>query len=827
MAASNVLPTSRAGEAYDSLRVVPAAIDATDADAEIEFEIGHVLFIDIVGYSKLLLDEQRERLRELNEIVRGTRQFQRAETEHKLVRLPTGDGMALVFRSSPEAPAQCALEISAGLRTHPQIQLRMGIHSGPVNEVSDVNERANIAGAGINIAQRVMDCGDAGHILISKHVAEDLEHSARWRPNLHALGEYGAKHGAVISVVNLFTEELGNPAVPSKLRGAANHVSGGTRFSSRRTATRVVLAAAMATLVAAGIVGLRHNGKTTGFAANAAAVPEKSIAVLPFENLSANPETAFFTDGVQDEILTDLAKVADLKVISRTSVMQYRDAAKRNLREIAQQFGVAHVLEGSVQRSGDRIRVNAQLIDARTDAHLWAQTFDGDLADVFAIQSEIAKAIAEQLQAKLSAKEQAELQAKPTENVAAYDLYLRATQIDRNRASSIGSGGAEGAKREIALLEEAIQHDPSFVPAICLVAQVHLYLHWMNVDAPGVHLEAAGRAVEAAERLQPNSGVVHLTRAIYYYWGARNYSAALAEVAISRRNLPNDTRGLFVTAMIERRQNQWSEAIRHLEQAFALDPCNITIISELAGTYGILLRYDDAARTVDNALAWKHDDFGLASLRAYIDLIWKGDLARWHAAVAGEFAKNADPNDLITSRIDLALRERNYREAERLLAQGGGNETDDNGFFTPREWKQAIAARGLGDGARAHSALLAARERVAAVLKTKPDDAKTLIVLGQIDGALGRRGEALQEGQRAVELLPASKDGVNGHQLLARLICIHAELGDTEQVLSMLENGRHLPYAPDYGSLKLDQVWDSMRGNPRFEKLLAAAAPKD
>jgi len=413
---------------------------ASASSSDVKLEIGHVLFIDIVGYSKLLINEQSEQMQKLREIVRGTEQFRLAEAEGKLLRLPTGDGGALVFRTSPEAPVLCALEISKELKKHPELRVRMGIHSGPVNEITDLNEQANIAGAGINVAQRVMDCGDSGHILLSKHVADDLEQYRQWQPCLHDLGECEVKHGVQVHVFNLYADGVGNPEVPEKLLQAKAKdqtvsvaAAASPKPAERSRAWIIALVIVAAAIAVAGFYIFSHRSSSK-------TILEKSIAVLPFENLSRDPDNAFFADGVQDEILTDLAKIADLKVISRTSVMQYKSGIARNLREIGQQLGVAHVLEGSVQRAANKIRVNAQLIDARNDAHLWAQTYDRDLADVFAIQSEIAKTIAEQLQAKLSPKEEAVVEAKPTNDLVAYDLYLRASEFDRTRASSIGTG---------------------------------------------------------------------------------------------------------------------------------------------------------------------------------------------------------------------------------------------------------------------------------------------------------------------------------------------------------------------------------------------------
>src|SRR5438876_2261651 len=399
---------------------------------EIALEIAHVLFIDIVAYSKMASDDQRVAIEKLNQIVQSTDEFRKEESENRLLKLATGDGMALIFYHSPEDPVECALEISRAIKEqHSNLQLRMGVHSGPVSGVVDVNGRANVAGAGINTAQRVMDCGDAGHILLSKRVAEDLEQFKHWRPHLYHLGECEVKHGAKIEIVNLFTAELGNSERPKRMATPAPKTDLELFRKERAPSPKpiFIIAACLAVAalaVAAFLFWQRHEPKTS---AAALSILEKSIAVLPFENLSDEKQNAFFTDGVQDEILTDLAKIADLKVISRTSVMQYKSGAPRNLREIGQQLGVAHLLEGSVQRAGGKVRVNAQLIDARTDVHQWAQSFDRDIADVFAIQSEIAKAIADQLQAKLSPSEKTAIERPPTSDVTAFDLYSRAKTL--------------------------------------------------------------------------------------------------------------------------------------------------------------------------------------------------------------------------------------------------------------------------------------------------------------------------------------------------------------------------------------------------------------
>src|SRR5438477_3787002 len=454
----------------------------SQGSVDVKFEIGHVLFIDIVGYSKLLINEQSEQIQKLKEILRRTEQFRIAEAEGKLLRLPTGDGCGLVFRNSPEAPVLCALEITKKLQKYPgskekpQLRLRMGIHSGPVNEVTDLNEQANIAGAGINMAQRVMDCGDAGHILLSKRVADDLEQYPQWRSLLHELGECEVKHGARVSVVNLYTDDLGNPELPEKFKQAAvtrkttAAVSGsaaksaGRRWAMIGSAVLIIAAVAIGLFLQLGthLRGVRQNAVAEQGRPGGASLPisEKSIAVLPLENLSEEKENAFFADGIQDELLSNLSKIKDLKVISRTSVMQYKTAITRNLKEIAQQLGVSNVVEGSVRRSGNHIRVSVQLIDALTDRHIWAQNYDRTLADSLALQGELATEIAAGVGATLSPQEKARVEATPTKNPAAYDAYLRGCAFAAG--SQVDKSTAEGAIRSY---QEAVKLDPSFVLA--------------------------------------------------------------------------------------------------------------------------------------------------------------------------------------------------------------------------------------------------------------------------------------------------------------------------------------------------------------------------
>jgi len=556
-------------------------------------------------------------------------------------------------------------------------------------------------------------------------------------------------------------------------------------------------------------------------AATGSSIPQKSIAVLPFENLSDDKQNGYFTDGVQDEILSDLAKVADLKVISRTSVMQYKTGVARNLREIGQQLGVAHLLEGSVQRAGNKVRVNAQLIDARTDGHLWAQVFDRPLDDVFAIQSEIAQAIADQLQAKLSPKETAAMQEKPTTNLAAYDLYLRAKEIWQSN----GSSGVETFQREVALLEEAVMRDPAFVAAFCLLAQVHVQFYWFNYDHSGARLELAKKALDAAARLSPDGGEVHFTRAIFYYRGQRDYAAALKEIALARHSLPNDSSIPLLTGLIERRQGHFTESNTYLEQALAIDPHNNLIIIELDNGYTWTGHYAEGRRLLDEALSREPDNFVLATRRARIDYWQSGDLRRMQQ-LSNKEVSGADPSDLVKFRLSLAWCQRDFPAAQRALAEYRLPDIATSGFITPREAWEGVLWKRLGEAGKAQSALDHARERAAAAVAARPEEAKALSVLADIDADLGRKEEAVREGERSVDLMPVEKDAVDAALLQNALALIYAKTGENARALDLLEKLTKKPFGPDYGTL-LAPDWDPIRAETRFQKIVAGLAPKD
>jgi len=781
-------------------------------EPHLHLEVGHILFLDIVGYSKLLSDEQKELVQELNRIVRETEQFRAAEAEGKLTRLPTGDGMVLVFTNNPEAPVECALEISKALQSHPKLKVRMGIHSGPVNPVTDVNDQSNLLGAGINVAQRVMSCGDAGHILLSKNFAEHLEHYAYWRSHLHDLGEVEVKHGVRVPVVNLYTDQLGNAALPTKLRRA-------------RAAFRLKSAAIAALLLIAGLsVGFWMLRRSQEKPINAAtAIPSKSIAVLPFENLSEEKASAFFTNGVQDEILSDLAKVADLKVISRTSVMLYKAGNARNLREIGEQLGVAHVLEGSVQRAGNKVRVNAQLVDTRTDTHLWAQSYDRDLTDVFAIQSEIAETIARQLQARLSPSEKAAIEKPSAKDFFAFDLYTQASGLLADLTDPAAS--KERLPRGIALLKEAVTRDPHFVSAWCLLSQAHARMYSAGYDRRAERLEESHAAIEAALRYEPEAGEVHLALANYYYDSLRDYERARSELSIAQRKLPNSAQVAEELGYIERREGDWKEATRNLERAANLDPRNVHVLQQLALTYQALRRYPEQARIYERVLTLTPGNRPTRALQAQVAADWKADIRPFQALMA-ELTADGPEAAAEADDINYDLCERTPEAFARGLKNYPSGGSVNAGVNYPHAYWEGLVARCQGEEQRARVAFEAARSEIAALVQANANFAAAVSLLGMIDAGLGRKEEAMREGRYACELLPLSKDALDGTVLAINLAQIYVWTGERDLAIAQIVAVQAVPNYLSYGLLKLQPIWDPLRGDPRFEKLLASLAPK-
>src|SRR5438874_1115313 len=693
---------------------------------QLRLEIAHVLFMDIVGYSKLLIDEQSEALHELNQIVRNTEAARTAEAASQLIILPTGDGMALVFTGSVEDPVECALQVSQKLCAQPSLPVRMGIHSGPVHHVADVNQRENIAGAGINIAQRVMDCGDAGHILLSKRVADDLAQYRRWQPYLHDLGDFEVKHGVVVSVVNLYADVVGNPVPPAKLKhGKRLPQRARGSEGAKRSPLLIPLLIAGLMLFSVAVLAIifapailkqsRARENTTSSPAapitpSPPAIAEKSIAVLPFENMSRDPDNAFFTDGVQDQVLTALAKVADLKVISRTSVMQYKSGVARNLREIAQQLG----------------------------------------------------------------------------------------------------------------------RDSSFFLSQCQLAYAHDNLYFLGLDHTPARLAAAQAAVEAAFRLQPDAGEAHLARAEHLYRGYLDYDGALAELEIARKSLPNDPRVFELIGYIARRRDQQEEGLRNLQRAIELDPRNFFTLQQIALSYVNLRRYSEEAAVLDRALSIKPDDVETKVVRALIPLDWKADTRPLHQALDEIRAKDSEAlKSVADTWLLCALAERDVAAAESALEALGDNFFGNDAIQLRRDFSEGLIARMTKNEPKARAAFTAARAEQRKRVDSQPDYAPAICVLAVMDAALGRKEEALREGRRAIELLPVEKDSINGAHMIEFFAITAAWVGDKDLACDKLAAALRLPGTLSYGQLKLLPFWDPLRGDPRFEKIIASLAPKE
>ena len=810
---------------------------SAETKPDLPLEIAHLLLIDVVGYSKLLVNEQIELLQKLNQTVRSTECFRAAETSGKLIRMPTGDGMALLFFHSPEEPVRCALEISRALQEHPTIQVRMGVHSGPVNRVTDVNDKTNIAGSGINVAQRVMDCGDAGHILLSRHVADDLSQYRHWQAHLHDLGECEVKHGLRLHLFNLYKDNLGNPQVPEKLRRRKRWKQAPTvhPISAPRSPKFALIVALLVSTIALVISSLIFFHPTSRPPAALAApgaiasiaeapIPEKSIAVLPFENLSGEKENAYFADGVQDEILTGLAKVADLKVISRTSTMQYKVGVERNLREIAKALGVAHVLEGSVQRAGGRVRVSAQLIEARTDSHLWAERYDRDVADVFAIESELAGKIVAQLKSKLSPEEKAAIEERPTADLAAYDLYAHAKSLIANALLSEMSKDLFEAVR---LLGEAVKRDPSFFLAYYELAHAHDLIYQSGFDHTPARLALADGAIQSLRRLRPDTGETHLALAKHLYWGYLDYDRARQEVTSAEQALPNNADAFVLAAYIDRRQGRWAESTRNFERASELDPRNVAILQQLSLNYENLRRYADLAAMLDRALTIAPTSVALRTQRAGVALNSHADPKPLHTTIQAILAENPNAAPLLADQwLPLALYERDPATAERALATMPPGGCYDAGIPFPNTWCEGLAARMRGDQPAARAAFINAQKELEKMLHDQPDYAEALCALGVIDASLGNKEDAIREGRRAVKLMPVSKNSIEGPLLIKYLALIYAWTGEKDRAFKRLDEAAKLPGYLSYGQLRLHPIWEPLRGDPRFGKVLASLAPK-
>jgi TolB-like protein/Flp pilus assembly protein TadD len=784
---------------------------------EIQLEIAHVLFIDIVGYSKLSINDQHAAIEGLNQIVRASEQFQRAEAAGRLIKIPTGDGIALVFYTSPEAPVQCAMEINRALREHPRLQLRMGVHSGPVSGVIDVSGKTNVAGAGINIAQRVMDCGDAGHILLSKRVAEDLDEYEQWRPLLHDLGSCEVKHGVCVSVVNLYADQVGNPQLPKKFQALKKR-----RARMRRAAMTAALLALVA--IVAGIATFSRYRVRSALTA-----PEKSIAVLPFENLSEEKANAYFANGIQDEILTRLSKIADLKVISRTSTQHYKSAPE-NLSEIARQLGVANILEGSVQRSGDVVRINVQLIKAANDSHLWADTFDRKLTDIFSVESEVAKAIADQLRAHLSGQEEQVIAAKPTDNPEAYDAYLRGLAYTL-KAGGVTPVNSLGAQK---YLREAVRLDPKFALGWALLSIVESRGYITATLQPTIALgDEARQAAETALTLQPNLGEALYAKGYYHYACLKDYDTAVHYFEEGRQLLPNSSRIPESLAYVARRRGQWDRSESFFHEAERLDPRNVNLLRQYAASYIALRRFPEALRKLDQVLNITPDDIDTIAQKAGIAQA-QGDLRRASTLLAPLRPAADDPDPLIAQAYQAILERRPAqiipRLKEILVKPDPALGFNNGGLRFWLGWAQDIA----GDHAAAQESWRQARSEQESFLKEQPENFGLMGILALTNMGLGDKAAALTLSERAMAVIPIEKDALVGPAPIEIFARVATQIGEPDRAIAALQKLLSIPYAGPLPEnvpltpalLRLDPMFDPLRSNPRFQKLVAPLASK-
>jgi TolB-like protein/Tfp pilus assembly protein PilF len=749
---------------------------ADESKTKLRLEIAHVLFMDIVGYSRLLTDEQSGALQELNQIVRNTEAVREAEAAGQLTILPTGDGMALVFTGSVEEPVECALEISQALRAQPSLPVRMGIHSGPIHHVKDANGRENIAGIGINIAQRVMDCGDAGHILVSKRVADDLAQQRRWQPYLHELGDVEVKHGVVVSLVNLYAETIGNPNPPTrigKVRGAVRSTTTATRKGLSPLARAIFILAGllialaivsvifapaiMRTLDKRGLAALPQPSATASPSLadtiksavakkitdelqdeisgkkdasvepppTGSAIPEKSIAVLPFDNLSRDPDNAYFCEGVQDEILTRLAKVADLKVISRTSTQHFKSSPD-NLPQIAKQLGVANILEGSVQKAADQVRVNVQLINAASDAHLWAETYDRKLTDIFGVESDIAKTIADALQARLTGSEKTAIAKRPTANSEAYELYLKGRFFWNKRTGP-------DLRKAIGYFDQAISKDPNYALAYAGLADSYLLLPAFSAASPQDSIPQAKAAAKHALELDDTLAEAHASsgRILSGYDFAFDQSIKEFERAIQLN--PNYAMAHhWISSGPLAALARFDRAIAEGRRAVELDPLSLVDNVDLGWVYFAARRYDEAIVQMRKAIE--------IDSRSYLAHYYLGEALQLKGQLADAIAE--------------------YRKAVEL---------DDDPF--------------------------------------------ALALLGQAYARAGQRDEAQKILSRLTE--EAKSRYVSAYGVALMFI----GLGDKEQAMDALERAFREGAGNDIISIKVDPILDDLRGQPRFEAL--------
>ena len=792
---------------------VLSPIMPADLDAQPQLEIAHVLFIDIVGYSKLRTDEQRERQRELNQVVRETEPFRAAEADGKLVRIPTGDGMVLAFFTKPDAPARCAVAISRALHGTTHLPLRMGIHSGPVELVEDVNDKPNLAGAGVNIAQRVMDCGDAGHILLSARAADDLAEHAEWNAQLHELGEVEVKHGARVRIASLHSDGVGNPVVPQKLRKQ--------RLVRRRRL--LAIAATLVVLVAGISAGMwawqRHARLRAEATAESAKEREKSVAVLPFENLSREEQNEVFAGGVHREVLLNLAKIADLKVISRTSVMRYKPGAERNLKEIAEQLGVNYLVEGSVQREAAHVRVSVELINAKTDSHVWAETYDGEIADVLAFQTEIAQRITNQLGAKLSPRESTELASRPTKDIAAFESYIHARSLmETPDMEDTHEQFRDNYTRAVELLEQSIARDPGFAAAYGALTEANIQLFRGSDQTNLEYRTRAETALKEAQRIAPEAGETYHAQSRVIYYGYSDFERALATLEQAARTLPNSAEVTLTRAFLYRRFGRWQEAYAQFQRTTELNPQEPMGYDGALSAAVTLRWWDDADRTRGRMAKLFPRMARILRYTEASSLRMRGDVEAGNKIIEEQAAEGrADPVMLFYR----AFWKREYEECRRLVGEFASNRELENdhwdkelqlGFVTAFSFEQQAARN--------------AEQRIEDRLGRPVNREEELSLkehLANLKMLLGKKAEAIRLCEETLAQHPISEDALLNVRQLNRLAYMYLYAGENERALQTFAQLVQTPGGEHYGMLKYNPVLDPLRSDPRFEAILKQA----
>jgi TolB-like protein/Flp pilus assembly protein TadD len=682
-----------------------------------------------------------------------------------------------------------------------------------------VNDQSNLLGAGINVAQRVMYCGDAGHILLSKHFAEDLEHYAHWRSHLHDVGKVTDKHGVSVPLVNLYTNELGNSALPAKL-------------SRARAAFRVKSAVvAVLLLVAALGVAFWMLRRSQEKLMNAtAATPYKSIAVLPFEDLSEDKANAYFADGTQNEILTRLAGIGDLKVISRTSSAKYKSKPE-NLKTVARELGVATVLEGTVQRAGDKVRVNVQLLDARSDTHLWAKSYDRDLKDIFAVESDVSQEIADALRAKLSPSQAKALAAAPTRDTEAYDLFLKGEYEERQAE---GTESVDYFDRAETFYRQALTRDPSFALAYARLANNRLNRHWFSNRLTPAQLEEVRSDIERALAIAPDLPDAYLALGTFHYWGHRDYDSALRALDRAIELQPSNSDARTFRAAIYRRRSEWRRSLAEDEHALELDPRHAGIYTNIGGTYGLLRRWSDAERAFNRALALDPQNINASYHLGTTYINGAGDIRRarrlWEEGPADPKGQ-VSPYGIVISQmiredVYLDVLERHFGDALKRWDLGPTNTAEERlNKLRARIGIQVLAGQNAAAKPECEEARVSLEAKRA---ERQPEDRTSVTELAWVYVCLGRNADALRIAREAAESMTIEKDAIVGANFLLGLAQIEAHTGQPEEAVKTLRQLLTIP-AGEYISLtrlKIDPVWDPIRDDPGFQKLLSEPEPE-